>query len=151
MSVKNLYWAVDEQRLVPGIGGGETVSTITSVLRDAMPVAIYLVTAQDSITAPYAVTSIGAGLSIKFGAKAALTDATYLSEQATWTETGSGSTLRYEASIPLDGAALIAAMTGLSSLTLFAEFTTQDGDGKHYDSTRFSLKIIPDVITGSEA
>ena len=127
------------------------VAGFTYVLRDSLPISLYLVQSQSNVTTPYAVTAITSGHSVKFGAKAALTDATYLVEQATWTSAGSGATQRYEASLPLNGAALITAMTGLTSKTLFAEFTTQDSNGKQYNSTQFSLIIIPDVITGSEA
>lgn len=146
----NLFIDIANQKMIRSLSGG-TVTGYTFVLRDALPVKLYLVAEQSNITAPYAVTAITAGHSVKFGAKLALTDTTYLVEQATWTETGSGSDTYYAASIPLDGAALIAAVSGLASLALHAEFTTQDGDGKHYSSTQFTLTIIPDVITGSEA
>ena len=146
----NLFWNINAQQLIPGLAGGGAVTLIICVLRDALPVSLYLCNEQSNISTPYAVTAITSGHSVKFGAKAALTDLTYLSEQATWTPAGSGATQRYEAGIPLDGAALIAAMTGLSSLDLFAEFTTQDAAGHQYLSTKFTLRVIPDVITGSE-
>lgn len=147
----NLYWDMQEQKLVTGLTDSRKITRLTFVLRDYIPVSLYLLEAQSNINEPYAVTSITAGHAIKFGAKEALTDATYLSEQATWTETGSGSDLYYAGSIPLDDAALIAALVGETSLDLYAEFTTQDGDGKHYLSTQFTLRVIPDVITGGEA
>lgn len=146
----NIFWDTANQRLVKALTSKAEVAGFTFVLRDAMPITLYLVTEQSSILTPYAVAAIASGHSVKFGAKAALTDTTYLVEQATWTPAGSGSTQRYEASLPLDGAALIAAMAGLPSLALFAEFTTQDADGKQFLSTQFTLTIIPDVIQGTE-
>jgi hypothetical protein len=146
----NLYWNIDNQQMLASLYGG-TLPTVTMVLRDKFPVDLYLVTAQASVIEPYAVTTITAGHAVKFGAKLALSDTTYLAEQDTWTETGSGATTHYAAAIPLDGATLIAAMAGLSALDLLAEFTTQDADGKHYLSTKWALRVIPDVITGSEA
>lgn len=145
----NLYWDIASQKLVAGLSGG-SVTGYTFVLRDSLPVSLYLVAEQSNVTVPYAVTSITSGHSVKFGAKAALTDTTYLVEQATWVSAGSGSTQRYEASLPLNGASLIAAMSGLNSLALFAEFTTQDSDGKQYLSTRWTLTVVHDVIQGTE-
>ena len=145
----NLYWDTQNQKFLSSLAGG-SVTALSFVLRDALPISLYLCHRQSSILTPYVVESITSGHSIKFGAKAALTDTSYLVEQDTWTPAGSGSTQRYEASLPLNGASLISAMTGLYSLALFAEFTTQDGYGKQYISSQFTLTIIPDVITGSE-
>lgn len=146
----NVFWDIANQRLVRALTSKAAVAGYTCVLRDAVPVTLYLVAEQSNVTTPYAVTEIASGHSVKFGAKAALTDTAYLSEQATWTPSGSGATQCYLGSFPLNGASLVSAMAGLSALSLFAEFTTQDNDGKQYLSTQFSLKIIHDVIQGTE-
>jgi len=147
----NIFWDIQGQQLIPGLNGGGAITLYTVVLRDVWPVSLYLCAEQSNINVPYAVSAITSGHAVKFGAKSALTATTYLSEQATWTSAGSGSTQRYEASIPLDGAALIAAMTGLMALDLIAEFTTRDADGNEYLSTQFNITVVPDVITGSES
>lgn len=147
----NLYWDLQDQKLVYGLTNSRKVERVTYVLRDFVPVSLYLLETQANVNQPYTVRAITSGHAIKFGAKAALTDETYLSELATWTETGSGQGLYYAGSIPLNSAALIAAMVGVLELDLIAELTTQDGDGKHYLSTQFTLRVKPDVITGGEA
>lgn len=145
-----LYWSYTEQKLVKALTSKVAVTSIAAVLRDVQPVTIYLVTPQSSQATPYVageIADIGAGLHIEYGAKGALTDATYLSQQQTWTETGS---TYYVGDFPLDGASLISAMSGITSKTLYAEFTIVDGAGKNYLSTQFNLVISHDVIQGTE-
>jgi hypothetical protein len=146
----NIYWDISNQRFVKSLNSDVEVTGLSFVLRDAVPVSLYLVSEQSNIITPYTVTKITSGHSVKFGAKLALTDKTYLIEQDTWMPAGTGATQRYEASLPLNGAALISAMAGLNQLALFAEFTTQDYNGKQYLSTKLSLTVVPDVIQGTE-
>ena len=145
-----LYWSYTEQKLVKALTSKVAVTSIAAVLRDVMPVDLYLVTPQAVQATPYVageIADIGEGLHIEFGAKAALTDTTYLCRQQTWTETGS---TYYAGNFPLDGAALGMAMSGITSKTLYAELTIVDGAGKNYLSTQFNLVISHDVIQGTE-
>jgi hypothetical protein len=143
----NIYWSTDEQKLVGGFTNPTQKESFTFVLRDSLTIGLYLVAPQSTQGTPYVISSLTSGHHIEFGAKRYLTDSSYLISQTTWTEKSSG---YYEGTLPLNGASLIAAMSGQTSLTLYAEFTTIDGSGKNYLSTQFEITIIHDVITGAE-
>jgi hypothetical protein len=147
----NLYWDTQNQRLVSSLYSTAAVTGYTFVLRDLIPVSLCLVTPQTSLTAPYAVTELGAGQLIKFGAKATLADADFDVSAPTWVSNGSAlPDTRYTADISLNTAELITAIADADTITLEAEFTIQNADGSHELSTQFDLTVNRDVIVGTE-
>jgi hypothetical protein len=123
---------------------------MTLVLRDTIPIHLYIVTEQYSEVTKYAVSDIEALHTISFGAKAALTDAEFDVSENTWTPVGSGTDKYYSANVELNTAELIAAIGDLNTITLKAEFTIVSPTGANQLSTQFDLTINRDVIVGTE-
>lgn len=146
----NLYWDTQNQRLVPTLFNTSAIASMTFILRDTLPVRLYIVAPQNSATTPYAVTDIEATESIAFGAKKLLADADFTISQATWTGTGSGTSKYYAADIVLNTAEMIAAIGSADTVTLRAEFTIVGADNSNRLSTQFDLVINRDVIVGDE-
>lgn len=149
----NIYWDHQSQKLVPSLNSQQAVTRFDFILRDALPVVLRVCNAQSNINVPYIVTAVDAGKVVHFGAKELATyatDANFLFEQDTWVETGTGETTIYSASIPLNTAALISAMTGLAYLDCKAEFAIWNGAQDEL-STQVTFRIWPDVIQGTEA
>jgi len=147
----NMFWDLQNQRLVTGLYSTATVASYSLVLRDKVPVSLALVTPQASATQPYAVTELSSGQSIRFGAKKVVTDSGFVVSAFTWADNGLAlPSRRYTADIDLNTAELIAAIGALSTLAIVAEFTILNGDGSNELSTQFTINIKPDVIVGTE-
>jgi hypothetical protein len=146
----NIYIYRNNQQLVAGLNSTQPVTQYNWILRDTIPIDLYIVQRQTNINTPFAVTAIGAGESIAFGAKAAYADTEFLFSQNSWTPEGSGATQRYTADVSLNTAALIAAMAAVDELTVKAEFTFIQPDNSHALTTQFDIKVTRDVIIGSE-
>lgn len=149
----NLYWATEQQKLVTSLYSDSAVSLYAFYLRDTIPVVLRVVTASNLETPKWVVTSVTAGLSIKFGAKALATyatDTSFLFSAATWTEAGTGTSTTYSADISLNTAELITAIGSATYLDCKAEFTLQDVSGLHKNTTQATFRIYRDVIIGTE-
>lgn len=145
-----IYWWKDNQRIVASLYGTRQVTQIDWYLRDSIPVDIYIVQSQTSINQPFAVTSVGDGNSIRFGAKSDYDNIDFLFSQATWIASGSGDSQKYSAQISLNTTELIAAMAAVDTLTVKAEFTIVQSDNSHALTTQFDIQITRDVIVGTE-
>ena len=150
MYAMNIYCYRDNQQLVASLNSTQAVLQYNWFLRDVIPVALILVAKQANVSQPFAVTSLNAGESIHFGAKAAYADTSFLFSQNTWTPSGTGTTQKYSADLSLNTAELIAAMAAVDTLTVKAEFTFVQTDNSHSMSTQFLIKITRNVISGSE-
>jgi len=149
----NIYWDMQNQKLVPSLTSTSKIERYDFILRDLLPVTLRVCNEQTNINVPYVVTAIDADKSIKFGAKALatyITDTDFLFSQATWTEVGSGTNTTYTADIELNTAELIAAIGSSSYLDCQAEFTIQNASNKNELSTQTTFRIYPDVIKGTE-
>lgn len=147
----NIYWHKDNQELVTSLYDQQAVSQYNWFLRDVIPVSLYVVRKNTgSINVPFAVTDIATGESIRFGAKAAYDDTSFLFSQASWTGSGSGATRKYSAEISLNTSALIAAMAAVDELTVKGEFTIIQDDNSNALTTQFDIKVTRDVIIGTE-
>jgi len=146
----NIFWYRDNQQLVGGLTNAAVVAQYNWYLRDVIPVDVYVVTAQASSNQPFAVSTLGAGQSMRFGAKATYADTEFLFSQGTWVASGSGTTKKYTAEISLNTAELIAAMAAVDELTVAGEFTTIMPDNSNALTTQFDIKITRDVIIGTE-
>ena len=146
----NLYWDTQNQKLVPSLYSTASISTMTLVLRDTVPVHLYIVTPQNSAVQPYTVGDIAALHTIAFGAKAVLADTEFDISENTWEAVGSGTDKYYGADVELNTAELIAAIGGSNTITLKAEFTIVSPAGANQLSTQFDLVINRDVIVGTE-
>lgn len=151
----NLYWDLQNQKMIASLNSAASsaVTRYDFVLRDTLPVVLRVCNAQSVMNVPYVVTAIDSGKSIKFGAKALATyttDAGFLFSQSTWTEAGSGENTTYSANITLNTSELIAAMGSNPYLDCKAEFTILNASNENELSTQFTIRILADVITGSE-
>jgi hypothetical protein len=147
----NIYWHKDNQELAKSLYDEQAVSQYNWFLRDVIPVSLYIVQKNTgSINVPFAVTDIADGESIRFGAKAAYADTSFLFSQASWTGSGSGTSRKYSATISLNTAALIAAMASVDELTVKGEFTIIQADNSNALTTQFDIKVMRDVIIGTE-
>jgi hypothetical protein len=149
----NIYWSLQEQKLMPSLNSTAQITQFNFVLRDTIPVVLRVCNTQSVQNVPYVVTAIDAGKSIKFGAKALATyatDAEFLFSQATWTAAGSGTTTTYTANINLNTAELIAAIGTAAYLDCKAEFTILNASNENELSTQVTFRILKDVVTGSE-
>ena len=146
----NIYWWKDDQQLVAGLYSESKVTGYDWVLRDVIPVNLYVVESQSNINQPYAVTAIAGSESIEFGAKENRSDAAFLFSQDTWTPTGSGDSQRYVAEISLNTAELIAAIGSNDTIDVFGEFTIVQADGDNVLSTQFTIEVTRDIISGSD-
>lgn len=146
----DMFWNIQEQALVPSLRNRGKITRYNFFLRDTLPIVLYLVAEQAVTNQPFAVTALGSGESIQFGAKEATTDDDFLFSEATWTPTGSGTTQRYVADVSLNTAALIAALGTLAYLDVTAEFTIVNTSNENLNTTQVTFRIYPDVIAGSE-
>jgi hypothetical protein len=149
----NLYWDFQNQKMVASLNSTAAVTRYDFVLRDTLPVTLRVCNTQSVLNVPYVVTAIDAGKSIKFGAKALATYATdteFLFSQATWTEAGTGESTTYTANIEFNTSELIAAIGSESYLDCKAEFTILNGSNENELSTQFTIRVLKDVVTGSE-
>ena len=146
----NIYWDIENQRIVAGLNSRSLVTQFNFFLRDTIPVDLILCAPQANVNQPYSVQSLDVGDSIRFGAKAAVTDSAFLFSCASWVASGSGTTQKYTGSFQMNTAALIAALGSLASLAVKAEFTIVQPDNSHALTTQFSIVVYPDVIIGTE-
>lgn len=149
----NIYWDLQSQKLVPSLTSASKIERFDFVLRDILPVTLRVCNEQSKNNAPYVVTAIDAGKTIKFGAKALAsyqTDTDFLFSEAVWTEAGSGTSTTYSADISLNTAALIAALGTSAYLDCKIEFTIQNSSNENELSTQSIFRIYPDVIKGTE-
>jgi len=146
----DIYWDIQNHEFVKELGNSQTVQRFDWYLRDQVPVCLYIVT-PDSDDQGYTAQEAPAGFSVKFTAKHSGSLAgTALVFQGTWAKTGSGSDAYYEATIDLNTAELIAAAGTTDPYDIYGEFTLQDANGDHRDSTRIDVRIYQDVLRGTE-
>jgi hypothetical protein len=147
----NLYLDLQNQKLVPSVYSTNKITSMDLMLRDTYPIALYLLSEQSNTSQPYVIGDLlAAGETIAFGAKEDEDDADFLFSQSTWTKSGSGTTTKYFADLSLNTAALIDAIGDDDDLTVKAEFTVVGTSNENRYSTKFSIKVIKDVISGSE-
>lgn len=151
----NIFWSYNEQKLVSSLNSTAAVTQYDFVLRDTLPISLYVVdlkTTGNITNVPYQVTALAGDQAVKFGGKALATfatDAEFLFSQGTWTLTGTGESSVYSANVTLNTSELIAAMGTASYLDCKVEFTILH-DANHELSTQCTWRIYKDVITGSE-
>ena len=140
-----LYWDYANLCLLTALDPAKPMGRLAWVLRDKVPVDIYLV--NDNGSGAYAAVAVPAGLAIKFGAntEASLAEP-LLIDAPSWTPSGT----KNSASVDLSSAALISAIGTEETLDLIGEVTLQAEDGSQEYSTQFNLRIHADVYHGSE-
>lgn len=148
----NLYWDIQNRRLVSSLGAVTALSSISLVLRDVYPISLAVC---DPSTAAYGVNYaprvLGAGESIGFALKKpdALSGDSLI-PIGSWVLSGTGTAARYIGKWNLNSQALIDAMDSLSTLTLKGEFTIIGVDNEHQYSTQFNVTVIPDVYRAAD-
>jgi hypothetical protein len=147
----NIYWDYAEHKLVKDLAGTQQITELTWILRDIIPVTLYVVTPAGSGSNYYQATDAPAGCAPVFGAKASSGLAgAHLVYQPTWSKSGSGATAKYAANVSLATQELIDAVGSAASLEIVGEFTMLDASGNNRDSTQFTLYVKPDVTRGTE-
>ena len=147
----NLFWDRQNHKMTTALTSTQAVDRLTLVLRDTYEITLAEMTPQSNIGAPYVAGEVGAGQSIRFGAKASGSFAGgFLFSALTWVLTGSGSSARYTADMSLNTAALIAAIGTATALDVVGEFVVIGTGLENIDSTQFNIRAIPDVIRGTE-
>jgi hypothetical protein len=146
----NIYWNRQNADIVPSLNAAGVVNRFDFFLRDTLSVNLIICVNQAVTNQPFGVTSLAGGESVKFGAKAAVTDADFLFSQATWVAQGAGDTQAYVADISLNTAELIAAIADADFLDVIAEWTIQNTSNENLDTTQVTFRIFPDVIKGTE-
>lgn len=142
----NIFWDKENHEFVAGLSDSNLVTRLDWILRDTVPVVLYIVT-PSTTDQTYTPAAAPAGYSPRFSLKASGSfDGAALAAQATWTQTlDADSKIVYTANISLNTAALIAAVGALTELDLVGEFTLQDASGLNADSTQIDVRIKPDV------
>ena len=147
----NLFWDRQNHKMTTALTSTQALTRLDLVLRDTYSVSLAVMTPQANLGAPYVAGEVGAGQSIRFGAKASGSFAGgFLFSALTWVLTGSGTTARYTADLSLNTAALIAAMPASGTLDVTGEFVVIGAALENIDSTQFTVRIALDVIRGSE-
>lgn len=151
----NIYWDLNEHNLVTSLTNSQQIQRLEWFLRDQVPVTLYLVTADDT-TQVYTQQEAPSGWSVKFTIKhSSGLSGNALVFSGTWVLSGSGATATYGATIDLNTAELIAAHAAgensSNEYDLIAEFTLQDANGNHRDTTQLACRITEDVLRGTES
>jgi len=142
----NIFWDWNNQKIRASLYSNVVVETFELVLRDVYPVSLAYVTSQASSNQPWVAGELPSNRTILFAAKKPDDlGGEALIRSATWTGSGSGTTTRYDSTWEFNTAALVAAMDGLSSLTLKGEFVLIRPDNLNEYSTQFNIRVIPDV------
>lgn len=145
----NCYWDYQNRIMVSGLDNTQQLQGLEWYLRDALAVSLYLCEEKDD-DAGFDAVAAPSGYAVKFGIKASrLASATLLVYQGTWAY-AAGPPIVYSGSVNLNTAALIAAVGTEDELDVIGELTLQAADGSHRDTTQFAIRIIPDILIGTE-
>lgn len=146
----NIYWDIQNHRLLSDVQSGQVISRLDWILRDQVPVTLYI--CQPNTSGGYTVQEAPAGFSVVFGVKATYAGA-LIAYQATWTLSGSGTGATYPATVDLNTTEAIAAVAAEtdSELDAIAEFTLQDSGGVNRDSTQVDCRITQDINIASDS
>ena len=148
----NIYWDYLNAILAKDLSGSNQISDLTWVLRDQVPIVLYLVEPATSGGDYYQVVENPSGCAPVFGAKASSGLAgAHLIYNAAFVKTGTGATTKHTATLNLNTAELIAAVPAAATVELIGEFVLVDASGNHRDSCQFTLYVKPDVTRGTEA
>ena len=143
----NIYWDYTEQKLVESIYTTNAVTDFTWVLRDVAKINLYVVTPQDDDVQPYIIGELPATFTLKLEAKE---EGEFKNNPllcgCTWALSGTGEDAVYTSDIRLDNESLVDAIGVLTELELVGEITRVSSELEHYNSTQFTITIIPDVI-----
>jgi len=146
----NIYWSYTERKIIQSIYSKNVVNSFTWVLRDYVAIDLFVVTPQISNTQPYIIGEIPDGFSFKIsGKKNKFFKDNPLLCDGSWTQHGTGEDTYYETNVRLDNNALVPEMGETSELDLIGELA-RTRENENYDSTRFNLKIISDIIRLSD-
>jgi len=147
----NIYWDLDNHVFVKSLTYGQELSRIDLILRDLVPVTLYLCR-PSSTDQSYVAEAAPSGYSVKFGLKLSTAlSGGYLAFQGTWTGSGSGASSKYAADIDLNTVELIANMAASAYVDYTAEFTLQDAAGVNKDSSQITMRVTADVIRAGGA
>ena len=147
----NIYWDYTEEKLVESIYTTNAVTDFTWVLRDLCKINLYAVTPQDDDVQPYVIGELPTTFTLKLEAKQ---EGEFKEDPllcgSSWTLTGTGEDAVYTSDIRLDNEGLIAAVGELTELELVGEIARISDELENYNSTQFTITIIPDVIRDSD-
>jgi len=141
----NIYWEIDYRRLATGTRDDTVIGRIAMPARDLVPVNIRIVD-RDYVYEEYTVSELADDETIRFGAKSAFDDATYLFDETTWTldDTDSDDPF-YEGELDLNTNELVSAIGTTPTLTVWGELAVVK-DSRNYHTTRFLIDVANDVV-----
>lgn len=145
----NIYWDLQTHRLVGGMNDTSQIPDLTWVLRDKVPVKLYLLQPSTGENAYEAVLA-DAGKSVIFGAKEETgLSGPHLIYCGEWTLVA-GTVPYYTAVISLERNELITAIGTSPDLIIETEFRFLDAEGNRFDGTQHNLTVKADVNRGNE-
>ena len=154
----NIYWSYTEAKLISSVYVNGEADDFTWVLRDVVPINLYVVTPQNVTLQPYIIGEMPVGYTFKLSAKpeGSFSGNPYLCGYD-FVKSGTGEETVYTCNIRLNNDVLVPHMEGDSSssmevdkLELVGELTRVSGEGENCDSTQFTIFIIPDVIRDAD-
>ena len=149
-----LYWDIQNHEFVMGLTDSQTLQRLDWILRDQVPVELYIVTPNTS--QGYTQQEAPSGYTIRCGVKASGSfSGNPLATNYTWTLVGSGATAYYTGTVNLNTSELIAVVEAESQtedyLDLVAEFCFQDGSGNNRDSSQLTCRVTKDINRTGQA
>lgn len=141
----NIYLDIQNHAVVQGLNNAAPVSGFRLVLRDQVPVTLYVLTV-DAVTGNYVQGELPAGKSLIFGANTSGNIANARPVYTpTWTKSGTGANAVYLGVLTLADSKLAALVPGSDPVLFTGEFRIVNADGTYGDSCEFPLTILPDI------